>query len=126
MELKNETVSQDRNDKSGLNPVEFYVEILCRIRSYPNVSNNWQIFAFFGGSSFFNISGRDILMEIWSSVDCIGEDSLGFTSADVGNHSVRASPEMMMLLTKELIYTIMIIGRWSSDTFLAYIENKIK
>ena len=97
---KNETVSQDRNDESGLNPVEIYAEIVRRIRSYTNVSNNLPIFTLFYGSSFSKISGREILIYIWSSVDCIGEDSLGFTSADVGTHSVRASLAVVTFLTK--------------------------
>ena len=33
---------------------------------------------------------------------------------------------MMMYLAKEPTYTIMLIGRWSSDAFLAYIEKQIK
>ena len=33
---------------------------------------------------------------------------------------------MMMYLAKEPIYTIMLIGRWSSDAFLAYIEKQVK
>ena len=33
---------------------------------------------------------------------------------------------MMMYLAKEPIYTIMLIGRWSSDAFLAYIKKQIK
>ena len=49
LELKDETVSQDRNDKSGLNPVKLYAGIVRRIRSYQNVSDNWPIFTFFDG-----------------------------------------------------------------------------
>ena len=33
---------------------------------------------------------------------------------------------MMMYLAKEPVYTIMLIARWSSDAFLAYIEKQIK
>jgi len=33
---------------------------------------------------------------------------------------------MMMYLAKEPVYTIMLIGRWNSDAFLAYIEKQIK
>ena len=31
-----------------------------------------------------------------------------------------------MYLAKEPVYTIMLVGRWSSDAFLAYIEKQIK
>ena len=51
---------------------------------------------------------------------------LGFTSDNIGTHSVRSSLAMMMYLAKEQIYTIMLIGRWSSDAFLAYIEKQMK
>ena len=33
---------------------------------------------------------------------------------------------MLMYLAKEPVYTIMLVGRWSSDAFLAYIEKQIK
>ncbi|KAL7473985.1 hypothetical protein ACHAWX_000001 [Stephanocyclus meneghinianus] len=33
---------------------------------------------------------------------------------------------MLMYLAKEPVYTIMLIGRWSSDAFLAYIEKQVK
>ena len=56
----------------------------------------------------------------------LGVDTLGFTSNDVGTHSVRASLAMMMYLAREQIYTIMLVGRWSSDAFLAYIEKQVK
>ena len=32
----------------------------------------------------------------------------------------------MMYLAREKIYTIMLMGRWSSDAFLAYIEKQVK
>ena len=125
-ELKNETVSKYRNDESGLNPVEIYTGIVRRIRSYPNVSDNWPILIFFDGSSFSKISGREILRDVWSYLDFIREDSFGFTSADVCTHSVCSSLAMRMFLAKEPTYTIMRIGRWRSDALLAYMENKIK
>ena len=33
---------------------------------------------------------------------------------------------MMMDLAKDPTYTIMLIGRWSSDVFLAYIKKQVK
>ena len=126
MELRYETVSQASNEESVFNPVELYAGIVRRIKSYPNVSDKWPIFTLFGGSSFSKISGRDILRDIWLSVDFIGEYSLGFTSADVGTHYVCASLSMMMFISIEPTYIIMPIGIWSSDALLAYIEKQIK
>ena len=53
-------------------------------------------------------------------------DIIGFTSADIGTHSVCASLVMMMYLANEPIYTIILIGRWSSDAFLAYIGKQVE
>ena len=44
----------------------------------------------------------------------------------MGTHSVCASLAMMMLLAKERTYTIILIGLWSSDAFLSYIDKQIK
>ena len=33
---------------------------------------------------------------------------------------------MMLYLAREPIYTIMLLGRWSSDAFLTYIEKQVK
>ena len=59
-------------------------------------------------------------------MDAIGVDVLGFISDKIGTHSVRASLAMMMYLAKEQIYTIMLVGRWNSDAFLAYIEKQVR
>ncbi|EJK61348.1 hypothetical protein THAOC_18179, partial [Thalassiosira oceanica] len=67
-----------------------------------------------------------MLSDIRAAVRAIGPKVLGFTSNDVGTHSVRSSFAMMAYLAKEPVYTIMLIGRWSSTAFLSYIEPQIK
>ncbi|KAL7527766.1 hypothetical protein ACHAXR_003333, partial [Thalassiosira sp. AJA248-18] len=124
--IKDESVSQDSNDKDELNPVKLYAKTIRRLRSYPGYSDKWEIYTFFDGKSFTKISAKEILIDLRASVDAIGVDILGFTSKDIGTHSVRSSLAMMMYLAKEPIYTIMLIGRWSSDAFLAYIEKQVK
>ncbi|EJK49184.1 hypothetical protein THAOC_31970 [Thalassiosira oceanica] len=53
-----------------------------------------------------------------SAVASIGKETLGFTSNEAGTHSVRSSLAMLMYLAKEPVYTIMLVGRWSSNVFL--------
>lgn len=125
-EIKDETVSQDANNKGGLNPDAIWAKTIRRLRSYPNYRNSWEVFTFYDGSNFTKITPTEVLITLRSSVDCIGTDILGFSSKDIGTHSIRASLAMMMYLAKEPTYTIMLIGRWSSDAFLAYIEKQIK
>ena len=51
-----------------------------------------------------------MLEDIRAAVDEIGEEILGYTSADVGTHSVRSSLAMLMYLAGEPVYTIMLIS----------------
>jgi len=64
--------------------------------------------------------------DIKEAVDNIGEEKLGYTSADVGTHSVRSSLAMLMYLAGEPVYAIMLIGRWRSHAFLNYIEKQVR
>ena len=45
---------------------------------------------------------------------------------EVGTHSVRSGAAMAMYLGECPVYTIMMIGRWSSDAFLRYIRKQIE
>ena len=124
--IRDETVSQDNNHRDDLNPVILFAKTIRRLRSYPHYSDKWELFVFFDGKSFSKIRPSEVLVDLRCSVDAIGKDVLGFTSDEVGTHSVRASLAMMMYLAREQIYTIMLVGRWSSDAFLAYIEKQVR
>ena len=60
------------------------------------------------------------------AVVAVGEDSLGLKAHQVGTHSIRSGSAMQMYLGKCPVYTIMLIGRWSSNAFLRYICKQIK
>ena len=125
-EIKDKTVSQDANNKVGLNPVTIWAKTIQRLRNYPDYSADWEVFTYYDGANFTKIKTTEILADLRATVDSIGPDTLGSTSKEFGTHSIRASLAMMMYLAKEPIYTIMPIGRWSSDAFLAYIEKQVK
>ena len=125
-EIKDETVSQDNNNKPALNPVKLYAHTVQLLYGYPGFLDKWSIYKFHNGKTFTNISSRKILQDLQASVQCIGPDILGFTSKDIRTHSDQASLAMMMYLVKEPVYTTMPIGCWSSNAFLAYIEKQIK
>mmetsp|Transcript_46267 Transcript_46267/g.140204 ORF Transcript_46267/g.140204 Transcript_46267/m.140204 type:complete len:285 (+) Transcript_46267:74-928(+) len=64
------------------------------------------------------ITGKDIRCMIRAVVGEIGEDELGFTKDEVGTHSNRSAAAMAMYLENVPVYTIMLVGRWSSDAFV--------
>ena len=51
---------------------------------------------------------------------------LGFTSDDVGTHSIRSSLAMALYLAKRPVSTIVLLGRWCSNVFLLYIRRQIQ
>ena len=55
----------------------------------------------------------------------LGGDHLSFTFADAGTHSIRSSCAMLMYLNSVPVFTIMLVGRWSSEAFLLYIQKQV-
>ena len=51
---------------------------------------------------------------------------LGFTGDDVGTYSIRFSLAMALYLAQRPVTTIMLLGRWCSDTFLLYIRRQVQ
>ena len=60
------------------------------------------------------------------AVCAIGEDMLGLKAEKLGTHSQISGAEMVMYLGECPVYTIMMIGRWSSDAFLRYIKKQVE
>ena len=61
-----------------------------------------------------------------AAVETIGEEKFGFKSSDTGTHSLRSGVAMAMFLEQVLVYTIMMLGRWSSDAFPKYIRKQVE
>ena len=125
-EIRFEQVTQYNSKSRTLNPVVHWAAMVRRLRSYPGFKDSWHVHRFHDGTRFTNITSKELLVDLRAAVKCIGIETLGFTKADVGTHSVRSSLTRMMYLTKEPIYTIMLVGRWSSDAFLRYIKKQVK
>ena len=56
----------------------------------------------------------------------MGEASLGFRPDEIGTHSIRSGGAMAYYLVPNIKEsTIMFIGRWKSNAFLAYIRDQV-
>jgi hypothetical protein len=73
----------------------------------------------------YTIPSSLILMKIWQAVTSLGHSVLGFSADEVGTHSNRSGGAMGMFLSGTLVYTIMLMGHWSSDAFMRYIRKQI-
>jgi hypothetical protein len=67
-----------------------------------------------------------LLDRLRAIVKFIGEDRLGFKAMELGTHSIRSGAAMGMYLASVPVFTIMLIGRWSSDAFLRYIRRQVQ
>ena len=61
-----------------------------------------------------------------SACATIGSSRLGFDPSKIGTHFLRSDAAMEMYLAGVPVYTIMLMGRWSSDSFLRYIWKQVK
>ena len=62
-------------------------------------------------------TSAEMVAALRDAVRAIREDKLGFKSEQVGTHSQRSGAAMALYLWEFPVYTIMMIGRWSSDAF---------
>jgi hypothetical protein len=66
-------------------------------------------------------TGTKLLKRLRLMVTVLGPDSLGYTASEIGLHSARSGAAMAIYLAHVTVFTIMLLGRWSSDAFLRYI-----
>ena len=48
--------------------------------------------------------------------------TFGFTAAHINTRSIQSGAATSLFLMNHLVAKIMILGRWSSDAFLVYLE----
>jgi hypothetical protein len=74
-----------------------------------------------------HITFKSILQHLRSACSLYGSACLGFEPHEVGTHDLLRSGAAMEMYLREIpVYTIMLIGRWLSDTFLCYIRIKVE
>jgi hypothetical protein len=72
------------------------------------------------------ITSSQVRTKLRSAADVLGPDRLGYSSHEIGTHSIRSGAAMAMYLNDVPVYTIMLVGRWSSDAFLKYIRRQVQ
>jgi hypothetical protein len=130
--VRNDTIShQLSGDKIGqgeMCPVKAAIAIISRIVEYDlppdKLRDNKINYLQFDGKGF-SIPSSLILQRIRQVVASLGQELLGFTPEEVGTHSNRSGGAMGMFLAGTPVYTIMLMGRWSSDSFMRYIRKKV-
>jgi hypothetical protein len=120
--------SEDNNAGGHMCPVKACISLILRARSLPIPSNklpDTSINTIFMGKKAYQIPSDIFLTTIRRAVKDLGSAALGFGPDEVGTHSNRSGGAMSMFLSGTPIYTIMLIGRWSSDAFMRYIRKQV-
>jgi hypothetical protein len=122
---ENHTITQEATGDSVLCPVRFAASIIRQIGSYPGTSLNTNISAYMSNGSIKHVTSQPVINALHNAVGVIGEVRLGISKDKIGTHSIRLGAAMAMYLGECPVYTIMLISRWSSNTFLWYIRKQV-
>ena len=72
------------------------------------------------------IASMQVVSALNAASKAVGRARLGFKPSEMGTHSLCSGAAMEMYLAKVPVYTIMLIGRWSSNAFLHYIRKQVE
>ena len=121
-----DTITMHSSQHKLLCPVKAWARITKRILAYSNTNEDTYVNIISIKSKHFYVSSQDALQAIRAAATSIGETTLGFSINEIGTHSIRSGAAMAMYLDEVPVYTIMLIGRWSSDAFLLYIRKQVE
>lgn len=122
---KNQTVIQHRSKRS-LCPVKAWGSLILLILAYENTNLSTTINYFESDKKPNYITSEDMINQIRSACQSLGEDKLGFTPEKAGTHSIRSSFAMQLFLAGVKDHIIMLQGRWKSLSFLNYIRPQVQ
>jgi hypothetical protein len=72
-----------------------------------------------------HVTSKQVINSLRDVVGVMGESCLGISKKEIGTHSIRSGTAMAMYLGECPVYTIMLIGWWSSNAFLDYFHKQV-
>jgi hypothetical protein len=128
---KFEVRTQQRTTDALLCPVRSWAHTIQRILSYPDTDATTSVNYFYDPSAkpghqsrFF--SQENIRVFLRETCSMYPPNHFGYSPSEIGTHSLRSGAAMALFLANEQPHKIMILGRWSSDAFLAYIRPQVQ
>jgi hypothetical protein len=126
-DTKNDIITHHKTGDNLLCPVKIWCKIIRRIISYTSSSADTPVNVFcLPDGSLHHFTGQQVLKQLRRATKTLGPDILGFSEKDIGLHSARSGAAMAMYLAGIPVFTIMLLGQWSSDAFLRYIRKQVK
>ena len=123
---KADTVNQLASGDAVLCPVRSWAAIVKRIRCYPGSNDGTPVSSVWSNGKLEHITSRMLVNALEAAVEAVGNDVINIQKGEIGTHSIRSGAAMSMYLGEVPVYTIMMLGRWSSDAFLRYIRKQVE
>ncbi len=122
---RNDTITQLATDHPTLCPVKSAARIVRRLLSEGATSDTFLYTYLATDGKQKVIDGKSALQSLRLFIANSDAADYGIAASEIGLHSLRASAAMAMYLNRVPVYTIMLLGRWSSDAFLRYIRPQV-
>jgi hypothetical protein len=127
LDTRGDIITQHCSNDPILCPVKIWSKIIRRLISYSSSTPNTTVNTFIHDNlATHKFTGQELLKRVRIAAETIGADKLGFPPDQLGLHSARSGAAMAMYLAGIPVFTIMLLGRWSSDAFLRYIRKQVK
>jgi len=123
-DLRDDSVTQSRSGDPVLCPVQAAAAVVRRLLSDGATPDTFLCTYRAESGMCCSVDSKAALQILRSFIATI-DSNYGIQPTDVGLHSLRASAAMAMYLNEVPVYTIMLLGRWSSDAFLRYIRKQV-
>jgi hypothetical protein len=75
---------------------------------------------------YHHVTSKQVIADMKDAIQAIGEDVLHIKKEEISTHLIRSCAAMTMFLGNCLVCLIMMIGCWSSNTFLGYIRKQVE
>jgi hypothetical protein len=123
-ELRNDPITQARTNHPILCPVKAAATVIKRLRSF-GATRDTEIYTYVDKKGKFCRLQNTISIKYLRAFIKNIPKWYGIQEKEVGNHTWRSSSAMAMYLNEVPVFTIMLMGRWSSDAFLLYIRTSV-
>jgi hypothetical protein len=123
-ELRDDSITQSKSGHILLCPVRAGAAIVRRLLAIKSTRDDFLYRYKAADGTIMEMTGNLAVEHLRDFIKTVPTD-FGLPAKDVGLHSLRSSAAMAMYLNKIPVYTLMLLGRWSSDAFLRYIRKQV-
>ena len=123
---KGDTVTQIATGDELLCPVRMWAAIVRRLWGYPGSTWDTKVSTVWNEGRAEHITSQMMINALNAACESFGWEQLNIKPGDIGTHSIRSGAAMAMYLGDVPVYSIMMLGRWSSDAFLRYIRKQVE